>query len=222
MLLIESRRRARSTSDGELVLLLEPGPPARWDAALIAEGQGLVRAMPAAGPARPVPDPGGDPGRARRRGDGAGHRLAADRAAVRPAPRRSRRARGRPEPGRRGGRGRGPGDGAGPGGSYCTRGLLPLPRHPRRPAAPARPRRRGGAGVPGGHRPHRERGAAGLPGGPGGHCPRPDRLAATDGGRPAGERPVRAPRCRRRRNAAGARPCAAVGPRCAGCPTGSA
>ena len=42
MLLIESRRAARTTADGAMVLLAEQDR-ASWDRALIAEGQGLVR-----------------------------------------------------------------------------------------------------------------------------------------------------------------------------------
>jgi RNA polymerase sigma-70 factor (ECF subfamily) len=42
MLLIESRRSTRTTADGDLVLLTDQDR-SRWDRALIAEGQGLVR-----------------------------------------------------------------------------------------------------------------------------------------------------------------------------------
>jgi RNA polymerase sigma-70 factor (ECF subfamily) len=42
MLLVESRRAARTTAEGELVLLAEQDRE-RWDRALIAEGQALVR-----------------------------------------------------------------------------------------------------------------------------------------------------------------------------------
>ena len=42
MLLIESRRAARTTAEGAMVLLAEQDR-ASWDRALIAEGQGLVR-----------------------------------------------------------------------------------------------------------------------------------------------------------------------------------
>jgi RNA polymerase sigma-70 factor (ECF subfamily) len=42
LLLTESRRGARTTADGDLVLLADQDR-ARWDRALIAEGQGLVR-----------------------------------------------------------------------------------------------------------------------------------------------------------------------------------
>ncbi|MFI1396686.1 RNA polymerase sigma factor [Streptomyces sp. NPDC020681] len=42
MLLVESRRTARTTADGELVLLADQDRD-RWDRALVAEGQALVR-----------------------------------------------------------------------------------------------------------------------------------------------------------------------------------
>ena len=42
MLLVHSRRTARATPDGALILLADQ-EPARWDAALIAEGQAIVR-----------------------------------------------------------------------------------------------------------------------------------------------------------------------------------
>ncbi|WP_326949595.1 RNA polymerase sigma factor [Amycolatopsis sp. NBC_01307] len=42
MLLVDSRRGARTTADGDLVLLADQDR-ARWDAGLIAEGQGIVR-----------------------------------------------------------------------------------------------------------------------------------------------------------------------------------
>src|SRR4029077_2089138 len=42
MLLIESRRAARTTADGDLVLLADQDR-SRWDADLVAEGQALVR-----------------------------------------------------------------------------------------------------------------------------------------------------------------------------------
>src|SRR6185295_2349743 len=42
MLLIASRRAARTTPDGELVLLADQDR-SRWDRALVAEGQALVR-----------------------------------------------------------------------------------------------------------------------------------------------------------------------------------
>ncbi len=42
MLLVHSRRAARATPEGALILLADQDP-ARWDAALIAEGQAIVR-----------------------------------------------------------------------------------------------------------------------------------------------------------------------------------
>ena len=53
-----------------------PGPRARGTRELIAEGQALVRAVPAPQPARAVPDPGGDQRRPQRRRDRRRHRLA--------------------------------------------------------------------------------------------------------------------------------------------------
>ena len=84
-------------------------------AALIAEGQALVRAVPAPQPARPVPAPGRDQRRAQRRADRGGHRLAADPGALRPAAGARAEPGRRAEPGGRGRRGRRPGGGAGPG-----------------------------------------------------------------------------------------------------------
>jgi RNA polymerase sigma-70 factor, ECF subfamily len=52
MLLIESRRAARTTADGAMVLLAEQDR-ATWDRALVAEGQALVRRCLAIG--RPGP-----------------------------------------------------------------------------------------------------------------------------------------------------------------------
>ena len=52
MLLIESRRSARTTADGAMVLLAEQDR-ASWDRALIAEGQALVRRCLAIGRPRP-------------------------------------------------------------------------------------------------------------------------------------------------------------------------
>ena len=84
MLLTEARRAARTTADGELVLLadqdrspLGPGADRR--------GPGPGAALPAPQPARPLPDPGGDQRRAQRRGRRGRHRLGPDRGALRPA-----------------------------------------------------------------------------------------------------------------------------------------
>ena len=55
--------RARTGSS----VLLADQDRSRWDRELIAEGQALVRGVPAPQPARAVPDPGGDQRRAHRR-----------------------------------------------------------------------------------------------------------------------------------------------------------
>ncbi len=105
MLLGESRRTARTAPDGALVLLsdqdrddLGPRPDRR--------GPRARAALPAPRPARAVPDPGGDPGRPRRRRARRGHRLGAGRRAVRPAAGDRADAGGRAQPRGRGGRGR--------------------------------------------------------------------------------------------------------------------
>ena len=87
MLLHDSRRAARVDADGRLVLLADQ------DRSLLGRrgdrrGRAARRARLAARPARHVPDPGLDRGRARARLG-----LDADRLALRPAARRSRRRR---------------------------------------------------------------------------------------------------------------------------------
>ena len=111
MLLAESRRAARTTPDGELVLLADqdraavgPRPDRR--------GPRDRPALPAPRPARALPDPGGDPGRPQRRRACRGHRLAPDRRALRPAAGDRADPGGRAQPRRRGGRGRRAGAGA--------------------------------------------------------------------------------------------------------------
>ena len=162
MLLTESRRAARTSADGALVLLADQDRT-RWDRALIAEGQAIVRQCLRRGQPGPyqiqaaINAVHSD---APRRGR---HRLGPDPAAVRPA------ARGRAEPGggaqprRRGGRGRRPGRGARPGRRPGPGRVLPVPRHPRRPAPAAGPPRRGGGGLRDRDRPERERGRARPP-----------------------------------------------------------
>ena len=85
MLLVHSRRAARTTRDGELVPLAEQDRRL-WDRDLIEEGQALVAALPAAKPARPLPDPGRDQRRPQRRLHRSRDRLAADPRPLRPAP----------------------------------------------------------------------------------------------------------------------------------------
>ena len=67
MLLIESRRPARTDGRTATSCCSPTRTATRWDRALIAEGQDARAALPAPQPARPVPDPGGDQRRAQRR-----------------------------------------------------------------------------------------------------------------------------------------------------------
>ena len=67
MLLTEARRPARTAPDGDAGAAAPTRTARRWDRALIAEGQALVRQLPAPQPARAVPAPGGDQRRAQRR-----------------------------------------------------------------------------------------------------------------------------------------------------------
>ena len=77
----------------------------RWDRALIAEGQALVRRCLRRDRARPVPDPGRDQRGAQRRAHRGRHRLAPDPRALRPAAGARAQPGGGAEPGGRGGRG---------------------------------------------------------------------------------------------------------------------
>ena len=85
LLLTESRRAARTDADGPAGAPRRPGPRAAGTAALIAEGQAIVRGLPAPQPARAVPDPGRHRRRAQRRRRSRRHRLGPDRRALRPA-----------------------------------------------------------------------------------------------------------------------------------------
>jgi RNA polymerase sigma-70 factor (ECF subfamily) len=142
MLLTEARRSARTSADGVLVLLADQDR-SRWDGALIAEGQALVRQCPA--PRRPVPDQAAI---SAVRSD-APVAAATDwdqiPTPLRPADWSSRpRASGGAQPGGRGGRAGRPRRGAGPRGRAGPGPVLPVPRDPRRPAAAAGPPGRGG------------------------------------------------------------------------------
>ena len=66
MLLTDARRPGRFAG-GALVTLADQDRT-RWDRDLIAEGHAIVRALPAPGSARPLPDPRGHQRRAHRRG----------------------------------------------------------------------------------------------------------------------------------------------------------
>ena len=105
LLLTESRRASRTGRDGSLVLLGEQDRT-RWDRALIAEGQAIVRACLRRDQPGPVPAAGRHQRRPRRRVDVRADRLAADRRPLRPAARdRSHPGRG-PQPRHRDRRGR--------------------------------------------------------------------------------------------------------------------
>jgi hypothetical protein len=85
MLLIDARRATRVDARGELVLLADQ-ERARWDRGRIAEGQTLVRRCLERNRPGPYQIQGRDPGGPRRRPHRGRHRLAADRAPLRPAP----------------------------------------------------------------------------------------------------------------------------------------
>jgi RNA polymerase sigma-70 factor (ECF subfamily) len=93
LLLTESRRASRTRPDGSLVLLGEQDRT-RWDRALIAEGQAILRRCLRRNETRCLSAPGRHQRRACGRPDRRADRLAADRRAVRPA------ARSRPHAGR--------------------------------------------------------------------------------------------------------------------------
>ena len=156
MLLVESRRPARTGPGGELVRLADQDR-GRWDRALIAEGQALVRRCLQRGrPGAYQIQAAIQAVHCRRRG----HRLAPDRRALRPAARARADARGRAQPRRRRGRGRRPRGRADPRRAARPRRLPPLPRDPRGPAAAPRPRRGSRRGLRRGGRPDRQRGRA--------------------------------------------------------------
>ncbi len=81
MLLHESRRPARTSADGELVLL-DDQDRSRWDQQMIAEGVGAGRAGAPLPKLRPVHASGRHCGSARRGIDTGGHRLGRDRGIV--------------------------------------------------------------------------------------------------------------------------------------------
>ena len=147
MLLTESRRAARTAPDGDLVLLADQDR-ARWDRALIAEGQALVRgACAATGPGRTSSRPRSTPCTATRRPPrtptgGRSCALYDQLLALAADAGRGAQPRGR---GGRGRRARPPAlalvD------ELDLARLPPVPRRARRPAAAARPRRGGGGGL---------------------------------------------------------------------------
>ena len=84
MLLHESRRAARTSPSGELVLL-DDQDRSLWDREQIAEGTRLVERALAIAPVGPVHAAGGDRGGARRGADRGGDRLGRDRRPLRRA-----------------------------------------------------------------------------------------------------------------------------------------
>ena len=81
MLLIESRRATRTTPERRPGAAGRAGPPPLGPG-VGRRGAGSGPVVPRPQPARPLSDPGGDPGGPRRRAHGGGHRLAADRPAL--------------------------------------------------------------------------------------------------------------------------------------------
>ena len=156
MLLLHSRRAARTTATGELVPLPDQDR-VLWDRGSDRGRTEPRQTMPAAKPAGSLPAPGRDQRRPQRRAHGGRDRLEPDPRAVRPAPDvhpdRGRRA----EPGRRRRRGRRPARGARADRRATPRWLLPLPRDPRRPSPTSRQAGRRDDGVPSRDRPHRQR-----------------------------------------------------------------
>ena len=84
LLLVQSRRAARTGTDEDLVLLADQDR-ALWDRDLIAEGQAIVRACLRRNQPGPVPGPGRDQRRAQRRRHAADTDWRQILAALRPA-----------------------------------------------------------------------------------------------------------------------------------------
>ena len=99
MLLHESRRAARTSPTGELVLLADQDR-SLWNRAEIAEGLALVERALAVAPLRPVRAPGGDRRRPCQRRRRRRDRLGGDRRPLRCAPPRRPLAGGRAQPSR--------------------------------------------------------------------------------------------------------------------------
>ena len=110
MLLQDSRRAARTSPAGDIVLLDEQDR-SLWNREAIGEGLALVRARARLAPLRAVHAAGGDRRRARRGGDAGGDRLGPHRRDLRPAAAGRAVARDRAQPGGRGRHARRPGGG---------------------------------------------------------------------------------------------------------------
>ena len=113
MLLHESRRAARTSPAGDLVLL-DDQDRSLWNRDQIAEGLALVERALRVAAVRPVHPAGGDLGGARRGAGRRRHRLGPDRRPLRRAGAGGTVAGGGAQPRRRGGDARRPGGGTGP------------------------------------------------------------------------------------------------------------
>ena len=133
MLLLESRRAARTTADGAMVLLADQDR-GLWDRRLIAEGQAIVRQCLARNEPGPYQIQAAI-SRAQRRAAGRGHGLAADCRVVRSASGQRSESGGGAESCGGGCRGGGSGGGARSRRRVGLGRLSPLPRHSRRSAA---------------------------------------------------------------------------------------
>ena len=103
LLLLHSRRAARTDADGRLVLLPDQDR-SRWDAGAGRRGAGAGARVPAPRGARAVPGAGRDQRRAQRRRDRRRDRLGPGRRALRPAAGAAAEPRGGAQPRRRRGR----------------------------------------------------------------------------------------------------------------------
>ncbi len=114
MLLVESRRVARTAPNGDLVLLADQDR-SLWNRRSDRRGADHRQALPGARSARLIPDPGGHQRRPQRGLERGADRLVADSAAVRPAAWVRTHAGGGAQPGGGAGRGGRAGSGAGGG-----------------------------------------------------------------------------------------------------------
>ena len=174
-----------------------PGPRALGPAADRPRAGGAGARRRPARAARPLRPAGGDRRLPRAGARAGGHRLGADRGALRGARRPLPLAGGRAEPGGRGRHGLRPRDRPRPARTDRRRArparLPPAAQRPRRPARPPRPRRGGRGRVPPRRRAHRERARAPPP--PARR--EPPRLAGSKGNRRLARRPGVGGRMRR-------------------------
>ena len=155
LLLTEARRPARTSADGSLVRLADQDRT-KWDKALVAEGQAIVRAClrwNRPGPYQIQAAIAAVHSDAATAADTDWSQIVAlyDQLLRAPA-----HAGGGPQPRYRRGRAARPRRGSRPGRRARPRRLPPLPRHPRRPARPPWAQRRGSCRLRRGACPHRE------------------------------------------------------------------